>query len=66
MGGAAGGRTVAPTTREGGSMSPALQVIVVLAASIALGVGLIVTIALEIFEEHEINVERRRLPVSHR
>ena len=47
-------------------MSPALQVIVVLAASIALGVGLIVTIALEIFEEHEINVERRRLPVSHR
>ncbi len=46
-------------------MSPAMQVIIVLVASIALGLGLLVTIVLEIFEEHEINVERRRLPISH-
>ena len=47
-------------------MSPALQVIIVFGASVLLVLGLIVTIVIEIFEEHEINVERRRLPVSHR
>ena len=46
-------------------MSPALQVIIVFGASVLLVVGLVVAIVLEIYEEHEINVERRRLPVSH-
>jgi hypothetical protein len=51
---------------EGGfGMSPALQAIIVFAASVALVVGLLVAIVVQIFEEHEINVERRRLPVSH-
>ena len=46
-------------------MSPALQVIIVFGASVLLVLGLVLTIVVEIFEEHEINVERRRLPISH-
>jgi hypothetical protein len=46
-------------------MSPALQVVIVFGASVLLVIGVILTIVLQIFEEHEINVERRRLPVSH-
>jgi len=46
-------------------MSPALQVIIVFGASVLLVVGLIVTIVVEIIEEHGINEERRRLPVAH-
>ena len=47
-------------------MSPALQAIIVFSASVLFVVALIVTIAVEIFEEHEVNAERRRLPISHR
>jgi hypothetical protein len=46
-------------------MSPALQAIIVFAASVALVVGILVTIVVEILEEHGINEERRRLPISH-
>ena len=46
-------------------MSPALQVIIVFGASALFVIGLIVAILLEVYEEHEINVERRRLPTAH-
>jgi hypothetical protein len=46
-------------------MSPVLQVIIVFGASVLLVLGLIVAIVLEVYEEHEVNVERRRLPISH-
>ena len=46
-------------------MSPALQVVIVFGASVLLVIGVILTIVVEIFEEHGINEERRRLPISH-
>ena len=46
-------------------MSPALQVIIVFGASALFVIGLLAAIVLGLWEEHEINVERRRLPTAH-
>ena len=49
----------------GRAMSPALQAILVFSISVLIVVGVLVTIALEVWAEHENNVERRRLPTAH-